>query len=372
MQTIRQVKSRRRGGKRLFAALILAVIAAVALAVPALAANPPAFPNNIVIFPERDFVVLEGYEAKAGQNVTVTVSRNGVQTSSARGVVGRGDPSLEINHPGGVCWRGVTPDIKPGDVVTVAFQDGRRDAARTLDVSVTGFSSVGADQLVIDGTLGAGVNPAFVEQRVINPEMDPTAIGRRDVRAPAREGPYTSELAFPTATSLRATYTFQNADDEDGNPWTATEMRDIAAQGQMRVLAWQRETPAGDRQGITIYEFEEVGGPGIPGCADGPENTPPNAPRNVRAFAGNQSVRATWAGASTIPDSPPITGYRVTAVNLATRLQTSVNVDATARAATVPDLTNRQAYRVQVRALSDAGSSRPGLAGPVTPRAPAP
>ena len=137
------------------------MLAALALAIPALAATPPVLPNNIVIFPERDFVVLEGYESKAGQNVTVTVTRNGVQTSSARRRVGRGDPSLEINHPGGVCWRGVTPDIQPGDLVTATFQDGRRDSARTLDVAVTGLQPVDTPtgpQLVVNGTVGAGVN----------------------------------------------------------------------------------------------------------------------------------------------------------------------------------------------------------------------
>jgi hypothetical protein len=43
---------------------------------------------------------------------------------SATGKLVGGSPSLEINHPGGVCWGAgggldVTPDIMPGDKVTV-------------------------------------------------------------------------------------------------------------------------------------------------------------------------------------------------------------------------------------------------------------
>jgi len=377
---IRQEVHRNRGrgaSKKLFAALITAVVAALALAIPALAANPPAFPNNIVIFPERDFVVLEGYERKAGQKVTVTVSRKGVQTSSARGVVGRGDPSLEINHPGGVCWRGVTPDIKPGDVVTAAFQDGRRDSARTLDAAVTGFQQVGA-QLVVNGTVGPGVNTAFMEQRVIAPAFRDTPgsrITRRDIRADAAGGRVegvpggTGDLTFanPTSpTNWTATYTGLNATEIE----IALEAGEV--EHGMRINGVAGGDAGGDRQGLTIYERGEAGGPGFGGCPQGPEATVPNAPRNVAAAAGNRSVTATWARATTIPDSPAVTGYRVTAINIASGLQTSVNVAADARTATVPNLTNGRDYRVQVRALSDAGSGRPGTAGPVTPRATAP
>src|SRR3712207_538673 len=107
----RATNTQDRGGrtmKRTLSALFVAVLAALAMALPAMAI--PVFPNNIVIFPERDFVVLEGYEARAGQNVQIKVERRVdgqfVTTSVANGVVGPGDPSIEVNHPGGVCWTG--------------------------------------------------------------------------------------------------------------------------------------------------------------------------------------------------------------------------------------------------------------------------
>ena len=45
---------------------------------------------------------------------------------SAQGVVSGGDVAFEVNHPGGVCWGNgtelqVTPDIRPGDKVSISF-----------------------------------------------------------------------------------------------------------------------------------------------------------------------------------------------------------------------------------------------------------
>src|SRR3712207_5724942 len=243
---INEARQERRGGKikKLLAVSATALLASVALAIPALAATPPIFPNNIVVFPERDFVVLEGYEAKAGQSVTITVTRGGVLSGRASGVVGAGDPSIEVNHPGGVCWGpsdldpsapDVTPNIKPGDVVTATFGDGQSDSTRTSSAAVTGFRKVGTNQLVVNGRVGAALNKANIEQRIVNPDLTPTDVGRRDIRAPSRPGPYTSSLTFPTATTFQATYTFRT--DANTSAAEATRMRNIAAEGQMRVLS---------------------------------------------------------------------------------------------------------------------------------------
>ena len=52
-------------------------------------------------------------------------------------------------------------------------------------------------------------------------------------------------------------------------------MRDLAAEGQMRALSWQVTDGAGNRQGLTISEFGELGGPGFGGCPSGPAALPP-------------------------------------------------------------------------------------------------
>jgi hypothetical protein len=332
------------------------------------AASPPVAPNNIVVFPQRDFVTLEGYEARADQQVTVIVRRGGVETSRAVGTLGAGDPSLEINHPGGVCWQGVTPNIKPGDVVRVNFPGGGFDSARTLSPEVTGFAKQGDFTLVVNGTRGPDASTARMEQRIVAPDLDATDVGRRDIRAPARPGPYTSTLRFPTATTFRATYTFVT--DADTTAAEATQMRDIAAEGQMRVLSWQATDANDNRQGLTISEFGELGGPGFGGCPTGPETATPNAPTNVTATAGDASATASWSPATTIPDGSPITGYRVTAINTADSVETSINAPlcTTACRATIPNLANGATYRIEVRALSAAGAGAPGTApATVTP-----
>ncbi len=362
----------RERSRRALAQTALVGLAAASIAViagPATqAATPPAAPNNIVVFPQRDFVTIEGYQGRVGQQATVTVTRGGVETSRAVGRVAAGDVALEINHPGGVCWQGVTPDIKPGDVVRVTFPGGASDSTRTQRPAVTpqadgtGFSKVGAFDLVVEGRRGT-IPLARIEQRIVNPDMDPTDIGRRDIRAPSRPGPYTSTLTAPTATTFRATYHFVT--DGDTTAAEATAMRDLAAEGQMRALSWQVTDAADNRQGLTISEFGELGGPGMGGCPQGPSTAAPNAPTGVTATAGNQSATASWNPATTIPDGSPIIGYKVTAVNTTSNVETSVNVPpcTTGCTATVPNLTNGATYRMQVRALSEAGGlSQPGTA----------
>ena len=356
-------------GRALRAGGLAAVTAAALLASPAQADTPPTFPNNVVIFPDRDFVVLEGYEGRAGQTATITVTRDGVMTGRAQGVLGSGDPSLEVNHPGGVCWGtgqgapAVTPNIKAGDVVTVSFSGGGGDSAVTQSPAVTGFShSPGSTRIVVNGTLTAAGGPAAItgqlEQRIINPDLTGTDVGRRDVRAPARPGPYTSGVTF-TGGTFTATYDFQQASTAD-----------IAAEGQMRVLTWMAEDAAANRQGLTISEFGEVGGPGMGGCPSGPQNTAPGAPANVSGTAGNASLTATWDAAPTIPDGSPVTGYTV-------EVQAAGNPDGPlfrrvtgpdARSQSVTGLTNGTAYDIEVRAQSAAGAGPVGRGGPVTPQ----
>jgi hypothetical protein len=362
-----QSRSRRALAQAALVGLAVASITVIA-GQAAQSANPPAAPNNIVVFPQRDFVTVEGYQGRVGQQATVTVTRNGVETSRAVGRVAAGDVALEINHPGGVCWQGVTPDIKPGDVVRVSFPGGASDSTKTQRPVVTpqadgtGLRKVGAFDLVVEGSRGA-VPLSRIEQRIINPDMDDTEVGRRDIRAPSRPGPYTSTLTAPTSTTFRATYHFVT--DGDTTAAEATAMRDLAAEGQMRALSWQVTDGAGNRQGLTISEFGELGGPGMGGCPLGPSTAAPNAPTGVTATVGNQSATASWNPATTIPDGSPITGYKVTAVNTTSNVETSVNVGlcTTACTATVPNLTNGATYRIQVRALSEAGGlSQPGTA----------
>ena len=65
------------------------------------------------------------------------------------------------------------------------------------------------------GYAGPGVNQAQMEQRVINPDLVDTEIGRRDIRAvpgpltPAPKGGYSSSLTFE-GDQFTATYVFND------------------------------------------------------------------------------------------------------------------------------------------------------------------
>src|SRR3954470_15919603 len=117
---------RRRFNKRVAALLVGGVAAAGASGAIVASAAPPAFPDNVVVFPDRDFVTIEGYQNHIGETALVEVARDGKVIGSAKGVVEEGDVAFEINHPGGVCWGAgtglnVTPDIRPGDKATISF-----------------------------------------------------------------------------------------------------------------------------------------------------------------------------------------------------------------------------------------------------------
>ena len=190
------------------------------------AAGVPVFPDNLVIFPDRDFLSVEGFDAHIGENALVQVIRGGQVIGAAEVTLGPGGVPFEVNHPGGYCWGNdvvggtgflsgtaapnalpnVTPDVRPGDDIVVTFADGSTSAITTQDgfvaeapengteaePAVSGVNTVvsgDADYILgfesrftIRGRINTA-NPDFVEQRIVNPDLTGTAVGRRDVRA---------------------------------------------------------------------------------------------------------------------------------------------------------------------------------------------
>src|SRR6185295_1154373 len=104
---------------------------------------------------------------------------------------------LEVNHPGGVCWEGSTPNIIAGDVVEVvtkedpnpALEEG--DALESLDVTAKPAELDGLD-IVVHGTArdDAG-NPLpldHLEQRIRNKALLATTLGKQELRATSAPG----------------------------------------------------------------------------------------------------------------------------------------------------------------------------------------
>jgi hypothetical protein len=340
--------------------------------IPAASAAVPTFPDNIVVFPERDFITIEGYQDHIGETATVEVARAGKVVGSAQSVVAAGDVAFEINHPGGVCWGAgtglnVTPDILPGDVVSMKFGGTSAGETTVQDTYVTGASTLSGNTVTVKGYLGNGVNPAQIEQRIIEPALDDTSVARRDVRAlpgpltPSDKGGYSSGLEI-SGNTFTATYVFDEL--------AAAELAANAAGA--RSMAWEVADADDNRQGLTISEYGEPGGPGMGGCPNGPLQSGPPAPSGITAANVSGGVKLSWKPAEAIPGTPAITGYRAVAVGKTETLNERVEIGkrisgAGTTGTTITGLSADEEYDVYVVGVSSVGETFPAAhAIPVT------
>jgi len=320
-------------------------------------------------------VSVQGYASDAGETATLTVNRPGVGVvGSATAVVSGGDVAFEVNHPGGVCWGNgtalnVTPDIVPGDKVTMSF-GGVADSDTTVaDAFATAKGVVTGNTLTVTGHIGATVDPAQTEQRIVNPDLLATAVARRDILAvpgpltPSVNGTYSSSLEL-LGTTWTATYVF--------NDPAVAQVANSSFLGE-RMMAWQVVDIAGNRQGLTIAERGEPGGPGVGGCPNGPLQSGPPAPSNVVAVNVAGGVKLTWTPATAIAGTPAITGYRVHAVSQtvsATSEQVEIGkriANPAATGTTITGLLATDTYNLEVVSVSSVGQTfPPEVTQPVT------
>ena len=250
----------------------------------------PNVMHGVVLFPERDMVVAGGFVA--GDDLQIVVRRQdpanpddplGKIVGTARGIAFASPEGgmQEVNHPGGLCWSGQTPDVRPGDKVDVfkvvggVFSVG--DTQEVIGVAVTRAPYLNAsNQLIIEGTMPEGFPLERMEQRIVNPEFRdaplPSRLKDRTIRADTQGGRIRLDdgteigsgfltLIPGTTNQWRATYTGLDA-----------TQRTLAARGQIRIMAWEAlgavDPTNGEqaRLGLTIYEFEETNGPGFGGC----------------------------------------------------------------------------------------------------------
>ncbi len=363
------------------AGILAATLAGSALVgAQAAAAAVPTFPDNLLVFPNRDFISIQGYAQHKGETATVTLKRpslGGQVVGSAQGVVSGGDVAFEVNHPGGVCWGSgtnlkVTPDILPGDVVSISFGGTEAGDTRVQDGFATADSVLNGSTVTVKGHIGPDVNRDNTEQRIIEPLLVDTAVGRRDVRAipgpltPAPKGGYSSGLVFDTngPDTFTATYVFDDP-----------AVADTVAHASLgaRLLSWEFVDAAANRQGVTIAEFGEPGGPGMGGCPNGPLQSGPPGPTNVAAVNVAGGVKLTWTPAVAVPGTQPITGYRATAVAQTTNAGTEqVEIgkrvaNPNANSMTITGLSTSETYDIEVVSVSSVGETFPAVhARPVT------
>ena len=323
----------------------------------------PEFPNNLVVFPDRDFLTVEGYQDRVGQTALVEVTRGTEVVGSAKVEIAEGDPAVEINHPGGACWGAgtglnVTPDIQAGDKVSIKFDDGTSDDTTVQDAAVDTDTTINGTTVVIRGHIAAGVNPTQVEQRIVNPDLV-DLIGRRDVRAlpgpltPSDKGGYQSGLEI-AGDRFTATYVFD----------TAEAAQTAATGGGERFMAWQAEDADANRQGLTIAEYGEAGGPGMGGCPAGPADAaPPQGAYSAVRSDDGKSLVVSWTPAKAAPGTPAVTGYNVEAIQPGAgaepRLGVVMRTDEKATKVTLPVDPTVPDYEVDVRSLATTKMSEP-------------
>jgi large repetitive protein len=287
----------------------VAAAAAIVVITPAMAAavidSPPAAPLEVVVFPERDFVVTEGGPANLALDFAIV--RNGVTIATAAGTTDDAG-LLEVNHPGGVCWQGVTPNIMPGDVLRVTEQANPANGyeVRTQGVRAPQAEIVGSNVVVRGVALDAAGNPLplnRVEQRIVQPEFReaPEPLEKRDIRATTDDGNLVRDNSPGAAPgAFIATHS-----------GLTPVQRQKAIDGQTRVLGWMRTAANGDRLGITIFEAGELGGPGFGGCPQGADYA-------VTSFS-QKSVKRGTRGLTVSGTANDATNVRITLVDDAAR-----------------------------------------------------
>src|SRR3954465_647464 len=242
----------------------------------------PSGTRGLIGFPQRNFISATGYTP--GVSYTFSVIRAGNVVSTSSPVVADATGLAEVNHPGGGCWNGMTPNTQPGDTIringgglieqtTVAGVSAERPIVTSTD-SVTGGGTIEVHGSAV--APGGGPPPLRqIEQRLVARNASFDITGRRTIRAGAG---LDGTLAYDSATSTRwtAKYTLQTPDDlarAVGGKSTSGASFD----GSESRILWLGNTPAANNE-LTIYENGSAiaGGPGagIAGCTSGPAEIP--------------------------------------------------------------------------------------------------
>jgi hypothetical protein len=262
----------------------------------------PAFPNNIVCFPERDFCSIDGYIDYAGQELTLNVVKDNILIGSAKGLVSGTDVAFEVNHPGALCWGDgtnlkVTPNIEIGNKIEI-----KKDALLLSEIIIQNGYIIkkerNGNQIIVTGFIDDNINPSNIEVRIVNGDLKTTSVGRRDARAVVGPvGPVsTGYLSGATiiGTQLIAIFEF-----------TDSITTDIAFVSSYSLSMWEKTDTAGNRLGITISEFGEVGGPWSLQC-------PPYANfinTNLKKMIIAGQILKWDNNIQLLPGSEPITGF---------------------------------------------------------------
>ena len=343
--------------------------AAIGLVAPGVAGAAVTAPRDVISFPARDFVSASGYDVN--QPVTVEVVHpSGVVAGTVTDVTPKEDAAtpglglVEVNHPGGACWVGVTPDIRAGDVVRITNQvTGAVDTSTVRNVTAQRPVQTAADTVQIHGTAqDASGNPlpvAELEQRLVVPGDAFIKNARRTLRATSAAGS-DGTLSYDAAGSTHWTATYTNLVPDDVTRALGAESRGM----------WI--DPALPSTESTIFEngASAVAGPAAPCTAPleklppppGSETVPPSDPTNLAAAANQSTVTLNWTGST---DNVGVTDYGVYRDGVA--IATVQNPDGSAGAPTTyTDLNVAAGSHTYTVDAGDAVGNRSGVSNQVS------
>ncbi len=311
--------------------------------------EPPVAPIQIISFPSRDFISSSGFKASDTVDVQILRKQAGALVLvSSTAWTPQDDPRatpgapfagiVEVNHPGGACWDGSTPDIRAGDIVReIAYNpDGNIRTVEQTTTSnvvakkpVTVRSATGANKdgvvevhgMAMDAN-GGPLPVAQIESRLVANRDAFDLNGRRTIRAggAGKDGTLSYDANDPTGVAWTATYCGLSADDVARAVGGTSPTSGTAFAGAESRALWLSATPAAAPE-ITIYENGAVAnGPAGPACTTPGEPLDTKAPTfpaagagltaasQPGATAGTNDVKLTWSAAS---DDMAVYGYRV-------------------------------------------------------------
>jgi hypothetical protein len=308
-----------RNRPRLAAAITAGALVALAVptaAVPAFAVISDPGTHIITVFPERDMVSAEGYAA--GDRPTIQVLRGGAVIGTASNLVPVAG-IVEVNHPGGGCWEGTTPDIRSGDVIRVLTAPDVGDQTFVGNVIVTQpATKINASTVVMKGTAvatGGGQLPADqLEARVVAANQSFALNGRRTLRAGAPGSGEDGVVVYdgPGLTTWTATWTGLTGVGADGV--SDADRASSPTTSESRGMWLGRNAAIGNE--VTIFEYGAIGGPAGPECtaplASGPSTPDLAAASDTGRFNTDNITRTTtpsFTGAAALPDAASVNLY---------------------------------------------------------------
>lgn len=253
--------------------------------------EPPADGITLIGFSGRDFVSTTGWAPH--ELVEIELLRHNVVIGYADPFQAGADGIAEVNHPGGACWVGTTPNMRGGDKIRATSASGKVYQGLIAGLTVQAPISPAPGVVEMHGTAdlgGVAIPLAELSAELTASTADPFLLtGKRRIAAPG-EGTFTMDpISATNPNGLKWTAT-----------WTGLEQADVdkATNGVATpAVVW------GGRGGllseVTITEFGLAKGPQAP-C--GAPSAAPDADLQVTPGAGQfpirQAPRTGFAGTS--------------------------------------------------------------------------